>query len=69
MQSHLLALTKAVAAGRKTKPPCDTRERLLVALLRKRATAHNAGAQDMECLLRSQIRWALPTYRPQDEAA
>ena len=66
MTSYLLALTKAVASGRKVPPPADTRERLLVALLHKRATARNAGAEDMEFLLRSQIRWSLPTFHPED---
>ena len=36
-------------------------------LLRKRATAHNVGAEDLEALLRDQIRWALPMIVPERE--
>jgi hypothetical protein len=38
----------------------QSRASLLAILLRKRATAHNVGADDLEALLRDQIRWALP---------
>ncbi len=41
--------------------PPATREILLYTLLKKRAAASNAGADDLEALLRTQIRWALPT--------
>ncbi len=44
----------------------DTRERLLVILLRKRAAAWNAGAVELESLLRQQILWALPVYSSND---
>jgi hypothetical protein len=56
-----IRFAKAVAAGRHLPAPPDTRERLLVTLLRKRAAAHNVGATDLEALLRAQILWALPT--------
>lgn len=41
--------------------PAPTREALLYTLLKKRAAASNAGAEELEALLRTQIRWALPT--------
>jgi hypothetical protein len=53
--------SKALSKGRHNPPLPDTRERLLVTLLRKRAAAQNAGAEELESLLRSQILWALPT--------
>jgi hypothetical protein len=65
-----IAFSKAVASGRKTPPPLATRERVLVTLLRKRAAAYNAGADDLEFLLRQQILWSLPTrYRDHDAEA
>lgn len=51
--------SRALARGRKDKAP-DSRAALLAALLRKRATAQVVGADDLEALLREQIRWALP---------
>jgi hypothetical protein len=57
-----MRFSKAIAAGRSMPAPPATRERLLVSLLRKRAAAQNIGAEDLELLLRAQIRWALPTY-------
>jgi hypothetical protein len=57
-----MRFSKAVAAGRKMPAPPATRERLLVSLLRKRAAAQNVGAEELELLLRAQIRWALPTF-------
>jgi hypothetical protein len=56
-----IAFAKAVSAGRRTPAAPATRERLLVTLLRKRAAARNAGAEDLEHLLRQQILWSLPT--------
>jgi hypothetical protein len=41
--------------------PVATREHLLYTLLKKRAAASNAGADELEALLRTQILWALPT--------
>jgi hypothetical protein len=55
-----LQLSRALAKGRMTPPPPQSRSDLLLSLLRKRAAAHNAGAEDLEALLRDQIRWALP---------
>ncbi|MBO9714073.1 hypothetical protein [Sphingomonas sp.] len=52
-----------MARGRAEPPPPASRADLLVTLLRKRAAAHNAGADDLELLLRNQIRWALPIQR------
>lgn len=56
-------LSQALARGRRDPRPADSRESLLVALLRKRATAHGVGADELEALLRDQIRWALPMER------
>jgi hypothetical protein len=58
-----LQLSRAMSRGRATPAPPQTRADLLVTLLRKRAAAHNAGAEDLESLLRDQIRWALPIVR------
>ena len=41
--------------------PVATRETLLYSLLKKRAAAANAGADELEAMLRAQIRWSLPT--------
>ncbi len=61
-----LALSKAVARGRRDPQPVATRERLLVTLLRKRATARNVGDTELEAMLRSQILWSLPTFERAD---
>lgn len=58
-----LRLSQALARGRAAPPQPQTRADLLATLLRKRAAAHNAGAEDLEALLRNQIRWALPIER------
>lgn len=55
-----LKLSRAVTAGRAEPPPPPNRAALLVTLLRKRAAAHNVGADELEAMLRDQIRWALP---------
>jgi len=56
-----LQLSRALAKGRAAAGP-QSRADLLASLLRKRAAAHNAGAGDLEALLRDQIRWALPMH-------
>jgi len=56
-----LQLSRALAKGRAAAAP-QSRADLLASLLRKRAAAHNAGAGDLEALLRDQIRWALPIH-------
>jgi hypothetical protein len=53
-------LSRALSRGRTMPAPPQSRASLLATLLRKRATAHNVGADDLEALLRDQIRWALP---------
>ena len=53
---------QALAKGRRRAPPA-TRPGLLEALLRKRAAAHVAGDEELEALLRDQIRWSLPIER------
>lgn len=58
-----LKLSRALAQGRATPEHPQSRAELLVTLLRKRAAAHNAGAHDLEAMLRDQIRWALPIER------
>lgn len=58
-----LSLSRALAKGRAAPAPQPTRAELLVTLLRKRAAAYNAGAPELEAMLRAQIRWALPMVR------
>lgn len=58
-----LRLSKALAKGRAAPAQPQSRSELLVTLLRKRAAAHNAGAEDLETMLRDQIRWALPIHQ------
>lgn len=59
-----IRFARALAGGRRIAALPDTRERLLVTLLRKRAAAKAAGAEELESLLRAQILWALPTLDP-----
>jgi hypothetical protein len=61
-----IRFARALANGRRLPPLPDTRERLLVTLLRKRAAAQAAGADELESLLRAQILWALPTVDPEE---
>jgi hypothetical protein len=61
--------SQALNRGRKSERPPESRESLLAALLRKRATAHAVGADELEELLRDQIRWALPIHKDAREAA
>ena len=63
-----LKLSRAVSAGRADPLPLSNRAQLLVILLRKRAAAHNVGADDLEAMLRDQIRWALPMAPPEEAA-
>ena len=60
MTALSLKFSQALARGRREPRPGDSRASLLHALLRKRATAHAMGADELEALLRDQIRWALP---------
>lgn len=60
MTALSLRFSQALARGRRESRSPDTREALLASLLRKRATAYVAGAEELEALLRDQIRWALP---------
>ena len=62
-----LKLSRALEKGRAPTEP-KNRAQLLAILLRKRAAAHNAGAHDLEALLRDQIRWALPMEGGSEEA-
>jgi hypothetical protein len=66
MLSH--RLSRALAQGRAAPAAPPSRASLLASLLRKRATAHNAGAEELEALLRDQIRWALPIIREPESA-
>jgi hypothetical protein len=64
-----LKLSRAIEQGRRIATPPPTRAGLLANLLRKRAAAHNVGAEDLEAMLRDQIRWSLPiehTLEPAD---
>ncbi len=65
MTALSVRLSRALSGGRRTPPRPSTRATLLATLLRKRATAHNVGAEDLEALLRDQIRWALPMIAPE----
>lgn len=58
-----LKFSQALARGRAGQAAPPNRAELLATLLRKRAAAHNAGAEELEALLRNQIRWALPIER------
>ena len=60
MTALSVKLSRALSRGRAMPAPPQSRASLLATLLRKRATAHNIGADDLEALLRDQIRWALP---------
>ena len=66
MLSH--RFSRALSQGRAAPAPPPSRASLLAILLRKRATAHNVGADDLEALLRDQIRWALPIEREFESA-
>ena len=68
MTLYSLKLSRAVTAGRRDPVPPADRASLLVTLLRKRAAAHNVGADDLEAMLRDQIRWALPMAEPDEES-
>ena len=61
-----LRLSRALERGRSAPPLPPSRATLLHTLLRKRAAAHNAGADELEEMLRDQIRWSLPVQRPVD---
>ena len=63
-----IRLSRALARGREPAEPA-TRAELLRILLRKRAAAHNAGAEDLEAMLRDQIRWSLPIDSSSDNVA
>ena len=56
-------LSRALERGRAPRAMPQSRAELLRSLLAKRAAAHNAGADDLEELLRDQIRWSLPMER------
>ncbi len=69
MSLLLVQLSRAVERGRAIPATPPTREALLVTLLRKRATAHNQGAHDLETMLRQQILWSLPVIETDQLAA
>ena len=69
MTALSVKLSRALSRGRSMPAPPQSRAGLLAILLRKRATAHNVGADDLEALLRDQIRWALPMHTEQPERA
>lgn len=55
-----LRLSRALSKGRAGHAEPQSRAKLLASLLRKRAAAHAAGAEELEALLRDQILWSLP---------
>lgn len=61
-----LRLSRALSKGRAARAEPQSRANLLATLLRKRAAAHAAGAEELEALLRDQIRWSLPMLRDGD---
>lgn len=61
-----LRFAQTLQRGRAEPAPPPTRADLLLTLLRKRAAAHNVGADDLEAMLRDQIRWALPMRRGEE---
>ncbi|WP_414900011.1 hypothetical protein ACMT1E_09995 [Sphingomonas flavalba] len=61
-------LGKALADGRAGGWKPESREEVLLRLLRKRAAAHRAGLSDQEAALRDQIAWALPIQTPGEDA-
>jgi hypothetical protein len=61
-----LRLSRALAHGRTRPPSPRDRSELLVSLLHKRAAAYNCGADELEGMLRDQIRWALPMQAVKD---
>lgn len=64
--SDLVRLSQAVGKGRRGWAERLTREKILEALLRKRAEAHRHGLSDEERMLREQILWSLPIQAPAD---
>lgn len=61
-----LRLTRALERGRAKQPPA-TRATVLATLLRNRAAAQISGAEELESMLRDQIRWSLPIERGERE--
>lgn len=61
-------LSKAVAAGRRTRWRPLSREEVLARLLIKRADARQAGLDKLESSLRQQISWALPIRKGEESA-
>ena len=67
MTKRFSDLSHLVSAGRLGKGVPASRKVILASLLRKRATARQAGLTDLEEMLRSQILWSLPIEKPVDE--
>ena len=61
--------SRTIQRGRAEPLPPPTRADLLFGLLRKRAAAHNVGAEELEAMLRDQIRWSLPMCRGEEAEA
>jgi hypothetical protein len=64
-QSLSFGLATALAKGR-ARGAHGSREKILAALLSKRAAAQRAGLTDQEAMLREQILWSLPLRQPPD---
>jgi hypothetical protein len=67
MSKRFSDLSHLVSAGRAEKGVPPSRQAILAALLRKRATASQVGLESLEAMLRSQILWSLPIERPKDK--
>ena len=66
MSKRFTDLSHLVSAGRADKGVPLSRQAILAALLRKRATASQVGLDGLEAMLRCQILWSLPIERPED---
>ena len=66
MSKRFTDLSHLVSAGRAEKGVPPSRQAILAALLRKRATASQVGLDNLEAMLRCQILWSLPIERPAD---
>lgn len=62
-------LARAVSSGRRDRGRPGDRETVLARLLTKRAAAHRAGLDDLETIMRDQIKWSLPLRNGEGEPA
>ena len=62
-------LARAVSGGRRDRGRPASREAVLARLLAKRAAAQRAGLDDLETIMRRQIRWSLPMQAGESDPA